>query len=320
MKKWKPLLALICFIWFLFGLFTFSMDGYKYIGNSYFESEDFRYNLAQFEEELGPYVLNFPKADELKKSLMVSQSEIDEHREYYGSLGEQISNIKAQYEARIQEATENNANELKTKLEAERDNKIKDITANFEDDEHVRAKILKAKEAVIDSYIKTAQQEAKNFKKDYSYFSYDLVNTDTGKRYVSGDVTENVVHKVNYTRQSPLHTWNISENLDHILYSSDVQVNSSTIAQDYTYTGTIAITKSVLQSMGNENDYKNFQRSQFIFGVIWLTSIVAAVIAWRGRKDALNTVRAMAKKEIFAKLRIDIQVILLFITGCIYWG
>ena len=358
MKKWKPLLALICFIWFLFGLFTFSMDGHKYIGNSYFESEDFRYELGEFEDNLGPYVLNFPKADELKKSLTVSQSEIDEHRDYYGSLGDQVANIKAQYEMRIQEAAENDANDLKTKLETERDSKIKDITTNFEDDEHVRAKILKAKEEVIDSYIQTAQQEAKSFKKNYSYFSYHLVNTETGEDFSSGDVTENVIHKVNYTSQSPLHTWNISENLEHILYGADVYVNvnrsatsesvyssesrglfgnemttatdkvaveqgeeeTPTITQDYTYTGTIAITKSVLQSIGIEGDYKNFQRSQFIFGVIWLMSIVAAVIAWQDRKEAWHTVQEIKEKGVLAKLRIDIQVVVLFITGCIYWG
>lgn len=153
-KKWKSLLVLMCLIWTIFGMFTFWHVGYQYIGKSYFDSENFQHEIDNFTAELGPLVINVPNAEDLKDKIEVTQSEIEEHRNYYGTLGQQIDNIKAQYEQRIQEAVDANATELKAKLETERDNKIKDITTNFEDDEHVRKKILAGEEALIDQYIK----------------------------------------------------------------------------------------------------------------------------------------------------------------------
>ncbi len=140
----------MCLIWAIFSIFTFSRIGYQYIGKSYFQSENFQHEIDNFQSQLGPLVLNLPTADDLKSKIEVTQDEIEDHRNYYGSLGEQIENIKTQYESRIQEATNVNATDLKTKLEKERDEKIKDITANFEDDEHVRKKsLLKKKKSLI---------------------------------------------------------------------------------------------------------------------------------------------------------------------------
>ncbi|MFJ7952561.1 histidine kinase dimerization/phospho-acceptor domain-containing protein [Lysinibacillus sp. NPDC096418] len=354
MKKWKSLLALICLIWFIFGVFLFANIGYKYIGKSYFDTDDFGFNLEQFEEELGPYVLNVPKADELKKKLTVSQEEIEEHRNRYGSFGNQVENIRQQYEAQIQEAIANKADELKAKLEAERDDKIKDITKNFEDDEYVKTKVMKEKEAVIDEYIAAARREAKNFKKSFNYFSYELVNTENGKKYVSGDVSEDLAYKVEYTAQKPLRTWNISEGLNGISHQAYVYINTDreftdehtyvdedrgmftdsikteevatspyeenpTIAQEYTYTGTIAITKSSFLSMGNEEDYNKFKRNQYVYSFIWLTSLVAAFIAWRWRKSII-TISIWGDFEAkLKKLRFDWQVTSVFLTGIVYW-
>ncbi len=122
-KKWKSLLALICLIWLIFGVFTFTKIGYQYIGKSYFQSENFQHELDNFQSELGPLVLNRPNADELKSKIEVTTNEIEEHRNYYGSLSDQVASIHAQYEGRIQEAADVNATELMTKLENERDEK-----------------------------------------------------------------------------------------------------------------------------------------------------------------------------------------------------
>ena len=352
MKKWKPLLALFCLLWFLVGLFLLSQVGYKYIGKSYFESADFEYNLEQFVDNLGPYVLNVPKADELKKKLTVSQQEIEEYRNRYGSLTDQIANIRAQYEGQIQEAIASNAKELKDKLETERDAKIQDITKNFEDDEYVKLKVLKEKEAVIDEYIATVQQEAPNFKKNFNYFSYELVNTENGKKYVSGDVSEDLAFKVKYTAQKPLRTWNISEDLNWILHQAYVYINTNrevtdgneyvnedggmftdsvatevttssseettTIAQEFTYTGTIAVSKNAYLSMGNKDDYDKFKRNQIVYSIIWISSLFAAVYAWRLRKSivTISVWRDLEEKQ--SKIRFDWHVMSVFVMGIVY--
>lgn len=319
MKKWKPLLGLICIVWFVFGLYTFTNVGYQYIGKSYFESENFQHEADNFLTGLGPLVLNLPTAEEMKSKLEVSQNEIEEHRNYYGSLGEQISNIKLQYEDRIQEADNNGVTELKEKLEKERDEKIKDITTNFADDEHVRNKILAAKGNLVDKYIKAVNEEAKNFAKNYKYWSYELTNIDTGETFRSGDGYESSAYKLKFTNRDTFKTWNISEELNNIFYQSDTYIDSEIFKQDAEYTGTITISKKAAQSAVVMDGYEQFKRNQYMFYLIWLTSIVAAIVAWRGRKDALYAVQALKEKDSLAKLRIDIQVALLFITGCMYW-
>lgn len=316
-EKWKPLLGLICLTWFIFGIFTFSKIGYQYAGKSYFQSENFQHELDNFQADLGPLVLNLPTAEELKSKITVSQNEIEEHRNYYGSLGTQIDNIKSQYEDRIQEAANNNAAELKTKLEVERDAKIKDITKNFEDDEYVRKKIVAQKGVLIDQYIKAVKDEAKDFVKNYSYFSYELTNDD-GDTYRFGNINDSSVYKITYVAH-PLRTGNISNNSSHIFYGSDVYVDSDVLNETTEYTGTITISKKAAQSAAVMAGYDQFKRNQFMYSIIWLTSIIAAVFVWKWRKELLPTISGLKEKEMVAKYRIDFQIALLFVTGCIYW-
>ncbi|MGE7091159.1 histidine kinase dimerization/phospho-acceptor domain-containing protein [Lysinibacillus sp. NPDC048646] len=318
-KNWKSLLTLVCLIWFIFGVFTFSQIGYQYIGKSYFQSENFQHELDNFQSELGPLVLNRPNADELKSKIEVTANEIEEHRNYYGSLSDQVASIKAQYEDRIQEAADVNATELQTKLENERDEKIKDITTNFQDDEYVRKKIKAEKEALVDQYIKSAQEEAKNFAKNYNYWSYELTNTETGKTFRSGNISDSSAYKVKYEQQHPLSTWNISDNLNHIFYRTEVYLDSDPFRESTDYTGTMTISKAAAQSAEVMEGYDRFTRNQYMFFIIWITSIIAAIFTWKGRKEVLGAVQGFKEKNKIAKLRIDIQVAILFITGCTYW-
>lgn len=322
-KKWKSLLVLMCLIWTIFGVFTFYNVGYQYIGKSYFDSENFQHEIDNFTAELGPLVINVPNAEDLKNKIEITQTEIEDHRNYYGTLGQQIDNIKAQYEQRIQEAIDANATELKTKLVSERDNKIKDITANFEDDEHVRKKILAEKEALIDKYIKAAKGESKNFGKSYDNWSYELTNTETGKTYRAGDVSESSAYKIKYTDRKPLYAWNISENLRDIFYNTETYVNVDELYETAEYTGVIAISKKAAMSedviQGGYQQFQQFQRNQYTHYFIWLTSILMAVFVWRGRKDLLQIVTSMKEKDLLTKYKIDVQIILLLITGLMYF-
>lgn len=317
-KKWKSLLILMCLIWMIFGIFTFWHVGYQYIGKSYFDSENFQHEIDNFTAELGPLVINVPKAEDLKNKIEITQTEIEDHRNYYGTLGQQIDNIKAQYEQRIQEAIDANATELKTKLETEREKKIKDITANFEDDEHVRKKILAEKEALIDKYIKAVQGEAKNFGKNFDYWSYELTNTETGKTYRAGDVTESSAYKIKYTERNPLYAGNISNNLRDTFYRTETYVNVDDLYETTEYTGVLTISKKAVQTLGVMQDYSRFHRNQYTFFLVWITSIVTAFFVWRRRKDLLQTVKDMKEKEILTKVKFDFQVFLVLITGFIY--
>ncbi|MFJ8088344.1 histidine kinase dimerization/phospho-acceptor domain-containing protein [Lysinibacillus sp. NPDC095746] len=316
LKNWKPLLVLLCLIWVIFGIFTFSKIGYQYIGKSYFQSENFQHELDNFQSELGPLVLNMPIAEDLKSKIVVTQSEIEEHRNRYGTLGEQIDSIKTQYEGRIQEAANVNATELKAKLEKERDAIIKDITGNFEDDEHVREKILAQKEELVDQYIKAANEEAKSFAKNYNYWSYELTNIETGKTYRSGDVSDSSAFKIKYNGQHPLTAWNISDNLS---YRADSYVDIEDLRESSDYTGIVTISKKSAQEADILGGYDDFTRNQYMFYFIWLTSIVAAIFAWKGRKEVLQMVQGLKEKEALAKMKIDYPIGLLIISAFIYF-
>lgn len=316
LKNWKPLLVLLCLIWAIFGIFTFSKIGYQYIGKSYFQSENFQHELDNFQSELGPLVLNMPIAEDLKSKIVVTQSEIEEHRNRYGTLGEQIDSIKTQYEGRIQEAANVNATELKAKLEKERDAIIKDITGNFEDDEHVRKKILAQKEELVDQYIKAANEEAKSFAKNYNYWSYELTNIETGKTYRSGDVSDSSAFKIKYNGQHPLTAWNISDNLS---YRADSYVDIEDLRESSDYTGIVTISKKSAQEADILGGYDDFTRNQYMFYFIWLTSIVAAIFAWKGRKEVLQMVQGLKEKEALAKMKIDYPIGLLIISAFIYF-
>ncbi|MGE7912026.1 sensor histidine kinase [Lysinibacillus xylanilyticus] len=319
LKNWKPLLALICLIWVMFGIFTFAKIGYRYIGKSYFQSENLQPQLDNFQSELGPLVLNVPTAEDLKSKIVVTQSEIEEHRNRYGTLGEQIGNIKAQYEVRIQEAANVNATDLKTKLEKERDAKIKDITTNFGDDEHVRKKILTQKEELVDKYIKAVQEEAMSFVKTNNHWSYELTNTESGKTFVSGKVSDSSAFKIKYTEQHPLTTSNISSGyLNEIFYRTDTVLDTEDLRETFDYTGTISISKKSAQAEEIMVGYKNFIIHQYIFFFIWLTSIVAAIFAWKGRKEVLQMVQGLKGKEALAQMRIDYPIGLLLISAFVY--
>jgi len=317
-KKWKSLLVLLSLIWTILGIFTFWHVGYQYIGKSYFQSENFQHEIDNFTAELGPLVINLPNAEDLKGKIEITQSDIEEHRNYYGTLGQQIDNIKQQYEQRIQEAADANAAELKTKLETERDNKIKDITANFENDEHVRKKIRAGEEALIDKYIKSAQAEAKSFKKSYDYWSYELTNIETGETYRAGNVSESSAYKIKYSERNPLYIGNISNNLRDIFYRTETYVNVDNLYETAEYTGVLTISKKAVKSLGVMQDYNRFHRNQYTFFFVWFISIVTAVFAWRGRKDVLQTVKGMKEKEILTKVKFDFQAILVLITGFMY--
>ncbi|WP_036117742.1 HAMP domain-containing sensor histidine kinase [Lysinibacillus sphaericus] len=317
-KKWKSSLVLMCFIWTIFGIFTFWHVGYQYIGKSYFQSENFQHEIDNFTAELGPLVLNVPNAADFKDEIEITQSEIEDHRNYYGTLGQQIDNIKQQYGQRIQEAADANAAELQIKLETERDNKIKDITANFENDEHVRKKIRAEKEALIDKYIKSVQAEAKSFGKNYDYWSYELTNIETGKIYRAGDVSESSAYKIKYSERNPLYAGNISNNLRDIFYSTEAYVDVDNFYETAEYMGVLTISKKAVQSLGVMQDYNRFHRNQYTFFFVWLTSIVTAIFAWIGRKVVLQTVTNMKEKEILTKVKFDFQVILVLITGFMY--
>ncbi len=43
--------------------------------------------------------------------------------------------------------------------------------------------------------------------------------------------------------------------------------------------------------------YERFTRNQYMFFIIWITSIIAAIFAWKGRKEVLQVVQGFPEKK-----------------------
>ncbi|MCM3715397.1 HAMP domain-containing histidine kinase [Alkalihalobacillus oceani] len=187
--KWKNRVRVG--IWLL--LIAFGVSGMmaglvfssEYTKKSYFETDEFDYELAQFISYLHLFELNDLSREEAKERITVSQEEIEEHRYRYGDLTEQISSINAQYEADIQFAQSEGNEELASAYREERDAKIEDITLNFNSDEHIEAKIRNMKARQVDQYYQELERERAAFLTYKSIFTYYLEDTGTGNIYTN---------------------------------------------------------------------------------------------------------------------------------------
>ncbi|HEY9577459.1 MAG TPA: sensor histidine kinase, partial [Pseudobacillus sp.] len=187
--KWKSrwLFAgwLLLFVIGMSSVIAAISDGRLYFTKDYFHTGEFDNHLNQFSSYLSTYELGEVTKEEAKKSVTITLEEIEEYRYRYGSLPEQIANIKNQYEADIQEASAARNKEAAQILIKERDKKIADITKNFQDEEYVRQKVREEKEQAIDDYYRSLEEERPNFEDYKAFFKYYFKDTSTGKVYTN---------------------------------------------------------------------------------------------------------------------------------------
>ena len=72
---WASLVGL-----FLLALLSYFQDASKYSGKSYWSGEDFQSEMNNFYENLSISILNPPDLEAEKKRIIVTNSEIEEHR------------------------------------------------------------------------------------------------------------------------------------------------------------------------------------------------------------------------------------------------
>lgn len=325
-KGWKPIFTLVLIVWVLFAAVTFIELGGKYIGSNYFESEELDQSISYFLQELGPTVLNPIDAEDMKNALMVSQEEIEAHRNRYGSLTDQVENIRAQYVARIQEAEALKATELVKKLQAERDAKIADITKNFESDDHVKKKVLAEKQELVDRYIRELQINKQQLLQQYRFISYELKDMQTGESFNRGNIKGASVYEKNYSSREPLITYTLSEEKMNTWYELGDSVSVSlmedydlknTLNKEHQYTGVVKVSKDAFEKSDYIEKYNHFVRSQMIFYVIWLSGVGAMIVLlFTSFKPKLSDYLQPNKvKDRLQHWEVDIQVALFIVTA-----
>ncbi len=321
-KKGKLFLTLFLIIWVIFSGFLFVNHGQSYIVKSYFNSDYFQSTIETYKEQLGRYVLAPFDVEKAKENITVTQDEIEYYRNYYGTLTEQIENIRSQYAGRILQAEDSGDDELKGLLVAERDAKIKDIKGNFQNDEYVEKKILNNKKRIIESYAAQQERNRNDFLNVYNYFAYSFTNIKTGDTVEFGDINGSSLYTKNFgINNEPYLTvdstayidpYESYHEMDDMYKGLEVQ---GEIAQ---FEGMIRIPKSMLNSTNFKGEYQSFMVAKIIFYIIWASGILAIVGLLTFAKPSWKQLMISHKfKSMFLKIPVDVRIVALLITAFI---
>ncbi|HWJ77584.1 MAG TPA: HAMP domain-containing sensor histidine kinase [Niallia sp.] len=331
--KWKNRVLFVVSVLLL----TFGLSGIipsinwvnDYATHDYFESSLFYDNLGEFTDYLSKYELNYIPIEEAKKQISVSSEEIEAYRYYYGNLSEQISNIKGQYEDRIQEAKINNNKKEEEKLTKERDTKIEDITQNFESDEYVEKKIRKEKETKLDDYYQQLQDNKASGSKRLDMFSYYFKNTTTGKVYTNVKLASSEDIEDQLQKQDMAYITEYGIGYDpQIMQTINNQlmwrwgVEESFVDEDDDsnrgyFDGYIGVPKEIAASNKMKSEMANFNQEKKVVGIYSLSALAAFILFASIIFMSWKTIRKSNLGSWYNRMPMDIRMVLLLVNVAI---
>jgi len=318
-NRWVLLVWLLLFSHGVNGIMLGLQRGQEYINKDYFQSNQFENQLNSFIDSLSMFELHYIPKEEALQLITVTDEDINEHRYRYGNLQQQIENLKAQYEGKIQDALAAKSQQIADTYTAERDQKIADITKNFQSDEYVRVKVVKEKEQKINHYYQEIEQQRRDFLKSKGMFLYVLKNSDTGKVYsnVSMAAGKSDAQLINAKDQafirtypSPIYGYLSTEgrsgSLDHLIPARKAA----------TFEGQIAIPKSAIPAL---SDYQEFENRQSVFYIFTLTGIGTFLISmylWK-QIPVLQLIAPEKVQPYYYRIPIDIRIFVLVCSSLI---
>ncbi|KGR76073.1 hypothetical protein CD33_07795 [Ureibacillus sinduriensis BLB-1 = JCM 15800] len=305
--------------WSAFAVITFVNHSHNYLFKSYFDADYFQSSRESYVEQLGKYVLAPFDAEAAKKQIGVSQEEIENYRNYFGGLTEQVENIRAQYSEQIMQAEGAQDASLKDMLVAERDAKIADIKKNFESDEYVEEKIIKLKENVIDEYASEQASLRQDFLNEFTYFNYHFVNVETGEVLDSGPQDKNNVFREQFGDDNPFLTVNKAVYIDG--YSNEYMSGPLYIDGEVEkFEGSITLPKSMVKSDSNfASEYHSFKMAKIIFFIVWITGIMTIAALFTVAKPSKEHFKGLEKAQYaFLRMPVDVRILLIVIAAFVW--
>ncbi|NBI28846.1 sensor histidine kinase [Chengkuizengella marina] len=240
----------------------------RFIGTEdYFDSEEFKYSYNNFLDYLGLMELEVFDLE----NITINQSHIEDYRNRYGSLSDELSVIETEYNVRISEAQNFGNTAAIDALKAERDLKIDDIKKIFEDDVYVEEKIRAELNEDINSYLEQFGNDFYQF--DYNVFSYELRNIETGETFSKGDVSENAAFSMTYNDKNGFLKLPLASNNTNIPLMIDLLLDGSSAM----YEGKIIIPTSKTHLIPQYQSFyteRNITFSSIIIGVVILLIIL----------------------------------------------
>jgi signal transduction histidine kinase len=285
--KWKNRLKIIA--WFV--LFAFGVSGVisalinenDYYQRSYFKTSQFQLELDHLTQYIHEFEVAYQSKEEMKEAITVSKDEIEQQRYHYGNLTEQIRDIEQQYQPRIDEAKANKNEKIADIYIKERDQKIDEITKNFESDENIKKSIIQEKEDNIEEYF----QELDRYRQEYEIyqeaFVYYLKNTKTGQIYTNLSTKdrksadqyindENMYYIQNYPTNTHGH---LALNEEPLVIGYEDMVEMQRENSNDLYEGKIGVSKDApLTNMIMQN-YDNYDNQRIVYWIYTLAGILA---------------------------------------------
>ncbi|WP_042460420.1 histidine kinase dimerization/phospho-acceptor domain-containing protein [Neobacillus dielmonensis] len=322
--KWKNRLILAVWAFLvsfgLSGILAAALFGSHYIYKDYFHTPDFQYQVDQFAGYLSTFELHDLPLEEAKKAITVTKEDIDEHRYRYGTLPEQVDNIKAQYEERIQGALDADNQDAVDAFKAERDGKIEDITNNFKSDDYVRPKVMKEKENKLEEYYKKREGLRSEFERENDIFEYYFKNTETKKVYTDLPNSGGEAPKNDMNKKDSLYFTTMTIGRDYAInnsYPGYEQLMDSIIpTKASTFEGKIAIPKSLPVSNPIMDEYENYKHNQWLLLICGITGMIALLLSlWMLKKSQAFPATVEKWRPYYNKLPLDVRVLFFILTG-----
>lgn len=321
--RWKSRTKMI--VWVV--LLTFGVSGilsildnsHWYLKKDYFHTEDFNMHLNEYIEYISVADLNHSSEQELKRDIKVTKEEIEEHRTRYGTLSEQVTNLKDQYQGRIDDAkAAGNDNVIKL-YEEERDEKIEDIMENYTSDEHVKAKVIKEKENQIDTFLNKREDFIANYDTNLLSFNYYLEDVKTGEVFTN---VKNATSEKDLEKSSNLFTkhYSSSGNGSLQVYGSYSFLNDPeyefVAEKPRLLSGVITIPNSVSAGNWIKEQKRDYEIRQMFFYSTSIASLLALVLLgfWSRRLHPLQVIAASEKRDLYKNIPIDIKLVSLFLS------
>lgn len=301
----------------LSGIISILENGHWYFKKDYFHTEEFNSEFEGFINYINTSEINYLSKDELKNNIKVSKEEIEEHRMRYGSLSEQIADIKSQYEYQIDEAKAAKNDDVVKLYEEQRDAKVKDIMENFKSDEHIKAKIVKEKEKEVESLVKERQSYISDYDPNLLGFNYYLVDMNSKEVYTnlsSAEGPEDLKDKTNlFTREYSSSSENGNLGINEIDIFSNYSYNEYFTETSKTLQGIITLPE---QGSWLQKQVDDFEKRQTVFYIISICSIVILFIVflWGRRLHPLQMISSSDKVKIYRRVPIDIRLGFLLIS------
>ncbi|TLS37089.1 histidine kinase dimerization/phospho-acceptor domain-containing protein [Pseudalkalibacillus caeni] len=320
--KWKNrggiAIWLILLTFGISGVLSFVNMGGNYLQPGYFNTPEFQSRLDQFNSYVSMFELNDITVQKAKESITVSEAEIEEHRYRYGDLNAQISNIKSQYEAQIEEATTAGNEEAAAAYRKERDKKIDDITKNFESDEYVEQKVRKEKEKELEQYFTDRKAIHSEFERLKGSFDFYLKNTETGTVFTNIKLPEGTSAEEYFDEKNMLFSKHYAEFPYVPSYELSFPGSEELLNQQSgeSFAGYVGIPESASSANQIISDYNNYKRGKIVFFVYMIASIASLVLVIYGlKKRKVEFSEVEGWRPYYNRLPIDVRGALFIIVG-----